>query len=58
MDIRTLENGRKYCKELTQNDKKALAEMLKDEEYKEFWSVFHHMIEENIKLEQEHLSYK
>lgn len=58
MNIETLRNGRNYCKALTQNDKKMLAEMGKDEAYKDFWDVFQYMLEEGIKLEQEHLSYR
>jgi len=58
MNIETLRNGRNYCKALTQNDKKMLAEMGKNEAYKEFWDVFQYMLEEDIKLEQEHLSYR
>ncbi len=57
MDIGTLKDGRKYCKSLTQNDKKILIEMHKDEAYKEFWDIFEYMLKENVKLEQEHLSY-
>lgn len=53
MDLKTLVNGRKFCKTLTQNDKKMLEEMLKDESYKEFFKVFEYMLKENIKLEQE-----
>lgn len=55
MDLETLINGRNYCKELTQNDKNMLQEMLKEEAFKEFYDIFYYMLKENIKLEQEHL---
>ncbi|MCB2291329.1 DUF2220 domain-containing protein [Clostridium sp. CS001] len=55
MDLNTLISGRRYCKELTQNDKKILVEMLKDECFKEYLEVFEYMLSENVKLEQEHL---
>ncbi|MCY6354992.1 Wadjet anti-phage system protein JetD domain-containing protein [Clostridium sp. ZS2-4] len=55
MDLKTLINGKKYCKELTKNDKKMLLEMLKEEAFKEFFQIFEYMFKENIKLEQEHL---
>lgn len=55
MDLNTLISGRKYCKELTQNDKKILVEMLKDECFKNYFQVFEYMLRENVKLEQEHL---
>lgn len=53
MDLKTLVNGIRFCKTLTQNDKKMLEEMLKDESYKEFFQVLKYMLKENIKLEQE-----
>ena len=55
MGLKTLLSGRSYCKELTQNDKKMLKDMLKDKNYEEYWEIFEYMIKENIKLEQEHL---
>lgn len=58
MNLETLINGRIYCKQLTQNDKRMLKEMLKEESFKEFYDVFEYMLKENIKLEQEHLSYE
>ncbi|KGM92846.1 hypothetical protein Z968_13000 [Clostridium novyi A str. 4552] len=58
MNLETLINGRSYCKELTQNDKRVLEEMLKEESFKEFYDVFEYMLKENIKLEQEHLCYE
>jgi len=53
MDMKTLMEGRSFCKELTQNDRKTLEEMLKDDFYKKFSEVFKYMLEENVKLEQE-----
>jgi hypothetical protein len=54
MDLNTLISGRRYCKALTQNDKKMLGEMLEDECFKEYLEVFEYMLKESIKLEQEH----
>lgn len=55
MNLETLINGRSYCRDLTQNDKRKLEEMLKEESFKEFYNVFEYMLKENTKLEQEHL---
>lgn len=53
MDLNTLIKYRKYCKNLTENDKKELNQMLYNEEYVEFRDLIIYMLKFNVKLEQE-----
>lgn len=53
MGIPELQEYKKYCKPLTQNDVKRLKKMLQEERFKEFYDVFECMLTNNEKLEQE-----
>lgn len=53
MDLNTLIKYKKYCKNLTENDKKELNQMLYNEEYNEFRDLIIYMLKFNVKLEQE-----
>ena len=50
MDVDTLKQYRQYGKCLTETDRKRLAQISKEEEFRE---IIGFMLEENIKLEQE-----
>ncbi len=53
MNLNTLNKYRKYCKKLTENDKKELNQLLYNEQYKEFYDLIVYMLKFNVKLEQE-----
>ncbi len=53
MDLNTLNKYKKYCKNLTENDKYELNQMLNNEQYKEFYNLIVYMLKFNVKLEQE-----
>ena len=53
MDLNTLNKYKKYCKNLTENDKYELNQMLNNEQYKEFYNLIVYMFKFNVKLEQE-----
>lgn len=53
MDLNTLNKYEKYCKNLTENDKYELNQMLNNEQYKEFYNLIVYMLKFNVKLEQE-----
>ena len=57
MNKETLITNQKYCKSLTNNDIKALKDMLESSMYMEFYDLIQYMLSEGIKLEQEIISF-
>ena len=53
MGIEQLQQYGEYVKELTENDRKRLDDLLEKEEYREVWPVLQYMKENGGKLEQE-----
>lgn len=53
MDLDALNNGKEYWKTLTDNDKKRLESIKKQEDMKEFHTTIDFMLNNNCKLEQE-----
>lgn len=53
MGVEELVTYRRYCKELTQNDKNSLKKMRHDTKFTIFYEVIDFMLENGIKLEQE-----
>lgn len=58
MEKPTLVKYEAYTKSLTTYDRKNLEKMLKQVEFKMFYEVINYMLEKNIKLEQEIISYE
>ena len=53
MGVAELETKSGYVKKLTDNDKRRLELMKRDNRFIEFWDVIEYMLEHNVKLEQE-----
>ncbi len=56
MDIETFEQSSRYAQPLTSNDRESLGVLLSEPELADCASLLHHLMKENLKLEQEAIS--